>query len=215
MHGYGEPRFAFLGGALCLDFCNTVDWHVGPAPSDRLREYRDLLVWAVQGGVVTPEGADALAAAARQDPAAAERALGFARDLREAVFRVFLARVRGGDPHPADLERLNQALSPALARVRLEAIPGGFAWAWDFRPDDLAFPAWPVARSAAELLTSPELDRVRLCSDEACGWLFLDRSRNRSRRWCSMEDCGNRAKARRFYRRRRARGAPDAGTGER
>jgi predicted RNA-binding Zn ribbon-like protein len=67
-------------------------------------------------------------------------------------------------------------------------------------------PWWPVVRSAAELLTSPHLlDRLGQCADPQCGWLFLDTSKSRTRKWCDINDCGNRAKQRRFQKKKRGR----------
>ena len=78
----------------------------------------------------------------------------------------------------------------------------GERFAWDWTPENaLDRVLWPVVRDAAELLSGEDLDRVGRCADANCGWLFLDTSRNHSRRWCSMKDCGNRAKARRHYQR--------------
>ncbi|MBN1859137.1 CGNR zinc finger domain-containing protein [Candidatus Bipolaricaulota bacterium] len=78
-----------------------------------------------------------------------------------------------------------------------------FQWGWSDAEDQLEWPVWILARSAADLLTSDERDRVRRCAGPDCGWLFVDISRNHSRRWCDMADCGNRAKARRSYARKR------------
>ena len=123
--------------------------------------------------------------------------------LREALFRVFSTVAAREPVDAADLELLNDVLQRAAAGARLTGSGPGFAWSWS---DDggLERPLWLVARSAAELLTSDELERLRKCAGRFCGWLFLDASKNRSRRWCSMESCGSRAKMRRLYARRRA-----------
>ena len=104
----------------------------------------------------------------------------------------------------ADLERLNRAVSRILAQTRIVPAANGFTWAWNESEEALDQVLWPVVRSTIDLLTSADLGRVRECASEHCGWLFLDSSKNRSRRWCSMEACGNRTKARRHYARRRA-----------
>jgi predicted RNA-binding Zn ribbon-like protein len=104
-----------------------------------------------------------------------------------------------------DLETLNRELRVARAHERLVASPR-FAWEADNPPAALDRVLWPVVRSAADLLTSPELERVGQCRGEECGWLFLDISRSRRRQWCHMADCGNLAKVRRFRQRRRERG---------
>jgi predicted RNA-binding Zn ribbon-like protein len=200
-----EP-FELSGGALCLDFANT--WgDRGRPESERLRGYGDLLAFARQAGLVDERQAAALERRARRRGEEAERALAAAAGLREALYRIFSARAAGAEPAAADLERLNAALAEAAPGLRIERRDGGFAWGWSDPAESLAAPLRPVVRSATELLTSDELDRVRECDGARCTWLFLDRSRNRSRRWCSMESCGNRAKVHRHYRRQRAGGA--------
>lgn len=209
-HSHGSPwTFELTGGRLSLDFTNTVSGQRLLAPIERLNTYGDLVSWGRQVGVLDAAQARRLLAEADRDAAAAARALGEAIALREALFRAFRAVAEGGAPAADDLDHLSRVLSRARARERLVCRGGACALAW---PDDdasLDRMLWPVARSAAEILTSPEASRVHLCeatATDGCGWLFLDETRNRSRRWCSMKDCGNRAKARRHYRRRRAAG---------
>jgi len=108
----------------------------------------------------------------------------------------------GRKPEPSDLEILNHELADARAHERLGVRDGRIAIGWDDR-DSLEHPLRVVAREAAELLTSEQISRVRQCGGESCGWLFLDTSRNRSRQWCDMRDCGNLAKVRRFRERQR------------
>ena len=195
-------RFDLSGDALCLDFANT--WgDRRRAESDRLRTYDDLLAFAAQTAALDRARLPALATAAERDGAAAASALERARVLRDAIYRLLSARARDGAPPPADLALLNEALRESLPHLTLAPEGGGFTWRWDDSTDLLA-PLRPVVRSAADLLAGDELHRVRECDGATCTWLFLDRSRNRSRRWCSMESCGNRAKAARHYHRRRA-----------
>lgn len=196
--------FSFSGGRLCLDFANTVDWRDADEPGDRLIGYPALASWGWQASLLREDDARRLIdeAARRPDDAAATFARAIA--LREAIYRIFSAVAAARAPAAADLDQLNAALPEALAHARVEAAAGGFTWGWRADAGALDPMLWPVARSAAELLTSDELDRVRECADDDCGWLFMDMSRNRSRRWCSMQACGNRAKARRFYARKQA-----------
>ncbi|MDI3339330.1 MAG: ABATE domain-containing protein [Sphaerobacter sp.] len=202
--------FKRVGGAVCLDFANTRANRDTEAPKEYLHSYADLVAWAGAVGVLSASACQALLAAARARPSEADETLAAARKLREAIYGIF-SRIATGEPAPTpDLETLNAALARAMSRARVAPQPGGgFGWAWAAEPDALDPMLWAVARSAAELLTSPLLDRVRECAGHPCGWLFLDMSRNRSRRWCDMRDCGNRAKARRHYQRvRAARAAP-------
>ena len=160
----------------------------------------DLVAWAEQSGAVDAATASELRAEAEQRPGAAESALAGARALREAIYGVFSARAGGRTAPAGALATLNAALAPSLARLRLDARAGGaFGWRWSLEDGALDGLLAPIVDSAAELLTSSDLARVRECEADNCGWLFIDRSRNRSRRWCDMSVCGNRAKVRRHY----------------
>jgi len=203
----GGGRFELSGGTLALDFANS--WGDRRRPeSDRLGDYAALLAFACEAGLLDRRQAARLARRARGAPAEAARAYAAARGLRDALYRVFSAQARGRRVDSADIAQVNAALQEALPHLRVARRGGAYAWDWDDGGGEpLAAPLRPIARSAAELLTSGDLARVRECDGAACTWLFLDQSRNRSRRWCSMESCGNRAKARRHYHRSRAAGA--------
>jgi predicted RNA-binding Zn ribbon-like protein len=204
--------FELSGGALCLDFANT--WGDRERPEeDKLRVYPDLLAFARQTGTLTAGEAARLVGRAGREPREAAAAVARALKLRETLYRIFSAGAAGRGPEAADLERLNAAMPETLSHLRLESRGAELVWAWAAEDDPLEAPLWPVVRSAAELLTSEERQWVRECGGSACNWLFLDHSRNRSRRWCSMETCGNRAKAQRHYRRRTDQDS--AGSGDR
>jgi len=187
------------GEPLCLQFINTLEWRTGPHPKERLHSMADLLSWGASVGAVPDSEASRLARVATAHPKRAAAAFEHAIALREALYGLFLAMLHGTAPQPANLELVNYALEQALGMLRLRPEGGAFNWAWAAAGGELRRVLWPVLRSAAELLTSERLARVRQCADADCGWLFLDESRNRSRRWCNMADCGNRAKARRHY----------------
>lgn len=195
-----ERAFDLSGGSLCLDFANTLGGQIDARRED-LRTYDDLVAWARQAGVLGGAEAAALRRAALERPSEGEAALHHARELRSRIARVFAARAGGTGVDEPDLAELSAAIVPLLARSRLVPRDGGFAWAWDGPSDALERPLWAVARSAADLLTSADLADVRECASPVCGWLFVDTSRNHSRRWCDMNTCGNREKARRHYRR--------------
>ena len=205
VHAADVAALRLLGERLCLNFANTVDPRQGDHPREFLTGYPDLVAWSVRVGVVDAPTAGELAEAAQRDPAAAEQAYADAVTLREAMYRVFSA-VAAGDAVPAaDLATLNAALAGGFAHSRLEPAGAGYRWDWRIEPPAFDRMLWPVLRSAVELLTSDQLDRVKECPGlDDCGWLFFDTSKNGSRRWCSMEGCGNRAKSRRHYRRGRA-----------
>ena len=194
-----------IGGALCLDFTNTVGGRRDTGViEDKLNGYSDLIAWSRHTGTLTEAEARNLTREAARRPAEANETFERAIALREALYRIFTALTEGSSPKAADIAVLNVELSQALAHSELVAAGEGFTWSWSHRRDALDLVLWPIARSAAELLTSPDLARVRECAGDSCGWLFVDTSKNRSRRWCDMSDCGNRAKARRHYARARA-----------
>ncbi len=206
-YGGHADSLPLYGEVVCLDFANTVD----PRHSDHAREfltgYDDLVTWARHAGVLDENRAAELRAAAERDRPAAERAFRRAVALRQALYAVFAA-VAAGRPVPDEaLREFNAFLSETMAQARVAPCGSRFEWRWAERPGDLDAVLPALARSAADLLTSDRLDRVRECpGEDGCGWLFLDTSKNGSRRWCSMQGCGSRAKARRYAGRRRRSG---------
>ena len=189
---------------VCLEFANTVAWHAGPHPEERLPTYGDLIDWAKRAALLGVSEAGRLARLAAKNPAGAERSLRRAIVLREAVYGIFAAAARGESPAPADLAELNRVLRTQTLGAQIAGTQAGFRWEWKAREDALDFLLGAVALSAAELLLSPDRSRVGQCADEGgCGWLFLDTSKNHSRRWCDVRDCGNRARQRRFQKRAR------------
>jgi predicted RNA-binding Zn ribbon-like protein len=192
-----------LGGRTSLDFANTADWHASEQPVEFLTNYAELVAWGVHMGILNNPQAEHLLEKASHRPAEAGAVLDRAVALREAIYRLFAAISAGHLPGGSDLAALNAELARMLAHSRLIPAEEGYAWDWVGDEDALDRVLWPVVHDAADLLTSGNLGRVGQCSDDRCGWLFFDTSRNRSRRWCSMEDCGNRAKARRHYERSR------------
>jgi predicted RNA-binding Zn ribbon-like protein len=198
-----ESTFKFIGGWLCLDFTNTTNYGNADRPNDRLKSYADLVLWSHLAGELTGEAAQHLRQEAERCPAEAAAALQQAKTLRAVLYRIFSAIAAGDRPAQVDLADLNTRLAEMLGQSKLVPAGDSFAWAWTGAEVALDRLSWPVAWSAIELLTSNKLNRVGECGGDDCGWLFLDTSRNHSRRWCDMEDCGNRAKARRHYKRMR------------
>jgi len=191
-----------VGGRLCLDFANTVHSFHAEEKRDELSSYADLLEWSRQAGVITDAEARRLLREANAHPVKAHRALERAKALRDAIFRIFAATAAERSPERDDLLLLNSVLAESLTHTRVVEGEDGFVWGWA-EEDTLDKLLWPLARSAADLLTSDELNRTRECGGESCTWLFMDTSKNRSRRWCDMKGCGNRAKSRRHYERKR------------
>jgi predicted RNA-binding Zn ribbon-like protein len=201
--------FKFIGGSLCLDFINTVEGrsHRQKRSSsndytihrDKLSSYSDLVRWCQheETDLLAAKDAKRLLHLAQNHSRAAQAVFERAITLREAVYQIFKSVTEGQKPKPHDIEKLNQELITARAHEKLVFSSGSFDATWEETDGNLEAPLWPVTRSAAELLTS-DLSRLRQCGGEECGWFFLDTSRNRSRQWCDMADCGNLAKVRRF-----------------
>jgi predicted RNA-binding Zn ribbon-like protein len=191
-----------VGGDPALDFANTLEGpRDGPPDKDWLSDYGDLAAWAAHAGVVDPPVAERLAAGAETRPREAAAALAAAHRLRKAVYDVFAAIASGREPAAAALAHLAAAHGDAVAAARIVRTGDSFDLGWD--GDALDRPLWPLGCSAVDLLRAGPLDRVKCCA--VCRWLFLDISRNRSRRWCSMSECGGRDKMRRYRARRATR----------
>lgn len=196
-----QPSFAkkppkLVGNSLCIDFINTVQWRGRPdAPDERLTSYGELLLWGEYAGALSAAEARRGGAEARRRPEDAARTLAGAISLREALARLF-TRPTGGE-----VALVNAFLARAPARTAIASRDGEYRWRSSEASEPLEGPLWPVVWDAAALLTSDRRGWVSSCGDPECAWLFLDLSRGRTRRWCTMELCGNRAKARRHYER--------------
>jgi|SRR5581483_4135763 len=195
-----EAHYAFelSGGRLCLDFVNTVSNRGSEAPVDHLRSYGDFLSFCEQAHAVPAALLRQLAKEAAAHPAAARSALSQAVAVREALFHVFDAISAGRRPRPVDLAVVNEHVPAAFARSRVTADADRYTLIVDAADGDLLSPLAPIVKSAVDLLTSADVDRVRACAAETCEWLFMDTTKNRTRRWCAMKVCGNREKVRRF-----------------
>ena len=183
---------------LCLDFTDTVDWRTSDHAKDTLDSYGALLEWSRRKGLLDLKQVNALGRAAVKEDFAP--VLAEAVRLREAIYRIFSAIAHKGRAPPKDLQILNEYLAKSLSRMVVKETGEGYEWglSCDTAPEMMLY---QVAESAAMLLTSEDLPRVRECAneEEGCGSLFLDCSKSQTRRWCSMESCGNRAKSRAFY----------------
>jgi len=196
-----EPKFDLSGGNLCLDFANTVSHRKQPEQKqDNLTGYDDLVLFAREAGVVAPQLAGQLLEVAAMRPQVRAATFKAAIKLREAIYQVFAAVARSRAPRKRDIKLIEEMASQAMTHRRL--VPGGGKYRWEWKCDkneSLSYVLWPIAASAAELLTSDRVTQVRECEAKTCAWLFLDQTRNHSRRWCDMSACGNREKARRHY----------------
>jgi len=195
-----------VGGALCLDFVNTVDPRHAAERFDYLSEYRALVAWARHAGAIEVAAASRLLRRAARQPREAKDVLRRAIRLREELYRIFASAMARRPPPRDAFDRLNHELGWAIAAARLTRSRAGFVLQWGDHRSRLDQVLLPVIRSAVDLLIDGPLDRVRECPGPGnCGWLFIDLSKNGSRRWCDMRTCGNRAKAHRHYTRIRGR----------
>jgi predicted RNA-binding Zn ribbon-like protein len=196
------PQFDLIAGNVCLDFVNTLDDRY-TKPKELLGDYLDLARFAEDTGLLDSQTVDQLFARSQADPERAQQVLMWARELRETIHEVFRAIIDQRPVPQMALARLNGFVQSAAEHMRLVAVKGSFAWSFE---DRNAFESmlWPIARAAADLLTSEQLPYVRACFSKTCEWFFLDTSKNHHRRWCDMTSCGNRAKLQRFYARRKS-----------
>lgn len=195
------------GGRLCLDFANTVDYHGRERPKEYLNTFKDLIAWSLHLNILRNYEAKKLSRVAEMHPSKAKMVLNRAIELREAIYRIFSSIFEGKRAKGEDLALLNENLYKTMSNSLIIQTKSSFFWDSNGNKEALDWILNPVIRSAAELLVSEELKRVRKCADQECGWLFLDISRNKNRRWCDMKDCGNRAKASRFYKRKKKIGS--------
>jgi predicted RNA-binding Zn ribbon-like protein len=184
------------GNDVALDFANTLEGTWAEPGTEHLGEYTDLSGWAAHAGLVADADGARLLALAADDADGAAAAVRAATALRAVVFDVFAPLAVGDRAPRAALHALREVHRAALARATLAPRgPGRHEWTWD--GDDLERPLWPVTVAAVDLLRDgPRLQRLKICAQ--CRWLFLDQSRNHSRRWCSMSECGAQVKMRRY-----------------
>ena len=200
-----EFQFDLTGGHIALDLANTISRRDDPERRrEHLESYSDLVAFALQDRILSAKQANALLLRATRNNASAVRSFRKAIGLREAIYRVFRDIVQGRPVRSSDLLAINNSVLQAVLHRQLSGGNGSYRWEWQTNDSQqLDRILWPIAQAAADLLTSDELKLVRWCKAPDCEWLFLDHSRNRSRRWCDMTSCGNRAKARRHYQRTR------------
>ena len=192
---YAET-FRCPGGELCLDFCNTGQEARDKPGEEWLSSYADVVDWLEIAGGITRKHAATLREAAARAPEAAQKVWRRAIALREALATVLLAKVAGRKPAEENLRLIEQEYARTAPCARLVPGDSGFSWSVDRESDELD--------SAVALMTSERMRRVRRCGNATCYWLFVDETKNCSRRWCEMASCGNVMKVRRHRERHRA-----------
>jgi len=180
---------AQVGGHLALDFCNTAGEHLAERPDELFPDWESFVRWAVQVGLIEPESYGELV----DSPSAIEEVW----ELREEIYHVGLTLALGDPVAEHDLGAIREEANAPKPMVVSEG--GRVHWLPDpqFASQQLRA---ILAGEALSLFCSRRSDRIGMCGGGLCGWLFLDESRGKRRRWCDMKDCGNREKARRYYR---------------
>lgn len=192
-----EVAASRVGGDVAVDFLNTVTWRLDPGRRhERLPTYLHLLAWLNQCELLTDEAVAVLYRQAREQPCPALAEHELVLEMREDAYDVL-----NGDGSPDVLQR-HLALAHASSQLTRSA---DGAWMWAPAALDLATPRHLLALEFARMMTSGAVVRFRRCEDQHCGWVFLDNSRQRNRRWCSSADCGNRNRVRAHYQRSRSR----------
>lgn len=197
-------RFEFTAGALCLDFANTIHDSRAEDNTDELRAIGDLLQWAKEAGLVSVADHERLATLYARNSREAAAALAAGIATRDLMLRIFGGPANGRPVSSARLSELNAALGHTAGRPRVHRHAGRTEMQWESVSDGLERILFAVLTSAAQLLASDRVGRIRECASADCTWLFVDETRNHSRRWCDMSSCGNRMKARRHYERSKA-----------
>lgn len=197
------PKFELIGGNVCLDFVNTLDDRPSAQPKELFENYDDLARFGEETGILTTAQFDNLHERTQIAPDETDDALHRAIHLREALHAIFTAVINKQKAPQLAIDTLNVNLHNAALHSRLVQVEGRLEWRFDDMTSAVDAMLWPIARAAADLLASSDVAHVRPCSSPTCQWLFLDTSKNHHRRWCSMKQCGNRAKVRRFYARKK------------
>ena len=202
-NGSGSRLYELIGGNPALDLVNTLDWRFRDnTPEELMTDYDDLVCFAEQSGLLNQAQARRLIRNTSESTAASVVAR--ARGLREAAAQILYATLDGDDPPASAVAQLESCFKAARKSQRLHLARAKLAWELPSTASLPELPLWLLSLSAAELMTSDDMDRVRACGNPECRWLFLDTSKNHTRRWCDMKICGNRIKARRFKAQHRA-----------
>ncbi|ARF73468.1 hypothetical protein B7C62_15255 [Kitasatospora albolonga] len=191
-------RFGHIAGDHMLDLVNTVAWRLGgPERTESLRTFSDVIEWCAESDLISADEATTLHGLAARDGARAERERDRVAEARERAYATLL----DGDPKAAaDLAGMYRA---AIAAADL--VHAGDRWQWQDRDTGLHLPRHRIVRGLVTLTQRDDLDRLHQCEDAKCGWVYLDTSPRRNRRWCNTKDCGDRNRARAYYSRQKAK----------
>jgi predicted RNA-binding Zn ribbon-like protein len=190
---------------LCLNYANTLSWRGSDRPAEKLHGLADILRWTEHSGVVRPAATEKLRRWSRNHQAEAAEVFAEAITIREVVFRIFSAIAVGASVQAKDFVVLKAVLAKTPPRSQLARLGRHCGWWVEQGQPSVAGVLAPVLWSAGDLMLNAESRPIRRCANQECLWLFIDQSKNSTRRWCDMNACGNRAKARRHYAKIRGR----------
>src|SRR6202051_3331596 len=193
----GPEPFKLHAGHPALELVNTLDMRFSTQTVDLIPTYKDLLRLTTQLQLLTAEQARKLARTVGEEEA--RRGLASTAELREALARVLYGQIDGARPPAGQLQILEQQFHAAAQHRRLLAGESHLEWSWSGVEREAEIPLWMLAQAASDLLVSSDAELIKDCGDPTCRWLFLDVSKNHTRRWCDMKTCGNRMKARRTH----------------
>jgi predicted RNA-binding Zn ribbon-like protein len=196
-HPSPERAFQLIAGHPALDLVNTLDWRFRETGTEELlSSYDDLLCFAAQSGMLNSKQFRSIVRDSSESSAA--DALVSCRELREAAAEIFYAAVDDRTPAASQIKIVERSFKQARERQRLAWSGTRVVWEWPGSECSADLPVWMLAVSAGRLMLSDNMRLIRACEKPDCRWLFLDTSKNHTRRWCDMKICGNRMKARRF-----------------
>lgn len=198
-------KFKFIGGNICLDFINTAGDHLSAEPSEYLKNYEDLITWGVAAEIIKPSKEKSFLEVGQLNPAKAKRILKKAINVREVLFEMLSATAFKKSSAPSLIKDFNTYLAEAFKHLEIQnAKNAKLSWTWSGGENNPEQLIWIVTWAAANLFIEEDLNHLKICADNLCGWLFLDTSKNKRRAWCDMKDCGNRNKFRRYYSRNKS-----------
>jgi predicted RNA-binding Zn ribbon-like protein len=191
------------GRCLVFDFINTIGSRKAVQSNDYLQTWSDFITWLTRLKAMPKGKLRQLVQFSDVDPKTTERTMTKVRDTREILYRVFSALPVHKKPEKIALDRFNDALRESFAHISLEIRMDGSDISFAEEKTSLEEPLRIILKSAFDILTDEDYAKIKECP--ACGWLFLDRTKNNKRRWCSMTDCGSKDKAARYYQRKQGR----------
>jgi predicted RNA-binding Zn ribbon-like protein len=201
MHGNDSTHFerrpgglSLVAGKLALDFTNTESGRQSAKHLDHLQTAADLLAWAVHAKIIGKKDASLFHHKFKGQSKPAHRLIRRGKSLRETIYQINSSIITGQQPNDKLMRSLTAIHAEMLASATLTAHEDNYAWTWDSKTGPTATILGPITLSALNLLVDDDFSRIKQCRGNHCGWLFFDSTKNKSRQWCDMSVCGNRAK---------------------